>query len=205
MNNRDYKNSWQNKVVFEKQLQLNKKELSNYPTHWVDFIDITKYILKQNTVNMLDIGCGCGTYYKLCKDNFDNVNYTGLDYSQEAVDIAKTEWKTNNFICKNMFDLDSEFLKPYNTIHMGAVLDILSDGDHGLDFILNFKMPFVIIGRIEFSNQTSNVSTYTAYDEIITYKFKHGIDTFNKLITKNNYNLKMIKNSTILLEKNNND
>ena len=75
--------SWKNKKVFEKQLELNKFEFNNlYPQHWFDFLNTIKSL---NISNILDVGCGSGVYYKLCQKEIPNINYFGVDYSIDAI------------------------------------------------------------------------------------------------------------------------
>ena len=198
MKNEDYTDSWKNKNIFQKQLELNKKEFINYPQHWIDFIEIVKSIKFNNKI--LDIGCGCGSFYKLCNDNFKDIEYTGIDYSIDAIELAKKEWNVDCFICKDIFDIDNQFISKYDTIYLGALLDVLNNGDDALKFILGFKIPYVILGRIEFTFNPNNIETYVAYDEIVTYKYRHNVNTFNSILDDMNYKIKIIKNNTILLE-----
>ena len=63
-------NNWKNPTLCREQLSLNLREISNqahYPEHWIDFIQLVN-TFKPKTI--LDIGCGCGAYYKLCAINF---------------------------------------------------------------------------------------------------------------------------------------
>jgi len=89
--------SWKNSDIFKCQLDLNLKELSSkskYPLHWLDFI---KLVNKSNAKTILDIGCGCGAYYKLCGMELKDLKYVGIDYSSEAIDLAKKQWGYNDF------------------------------------------------------------------------------------------------------------
>ena len=197
-----FTDSWKNKIVFQKQLLLNKKEFESYPQHWKGFISICNKIFEtKNKINLLDIGCGCGSYYKLCKDNFhDKIQYFGIDYSQEAIELCKREWDYNSFECKNIFELDVDYVREYNVLHLGALLDVLPNGDEALEFILKLNSPYLILGRMDVVSEDSNSEEYSAYSEIITYKYKHNIEKVKNLFNKNNYESIYAYNNNYLLK-----
>ncbi len=197
----NYNESWKNNKVFKKQLSLNIKELENYPNHWYSFIRIIEEIKEK--INLLDIGCGVGTYSELCKRHFKDVSYTGIDYSEEAITIAKETWKNNSlFLTKNVYDLDEEFISNYNLIHMGAFLDVLENANEVLKLILSFSVKYVLISRIDIA-ENHNCTTYKAYDEIITYKYVHGKNEFIDSINSFGYLISKVDGNNILLKKNN--
>ncbi len=194
----DHSNNWNNKTVFLKQLELNKKELAgNYPPHWYAFIRILNSLNEK--IQLLDIGCGVGSYYELCRRHCSNVKYCGVDYSNFAVEIAKNEWEINSFYTKNVNDLDIEYVSKYNMIHMGALLDVLPNGDEVLNNILKLNVKYVLLSRVDVAEK-SEVSTYVAYDEITTYKYKHGQTKLFDLISDNHYEISAIDGNNLLLK-----
>ena len=109
-------NNWKNKKVFEKQLELNKSEFNNsYPQHWFDFLNTIKLL---NISSILDVGCGSGIYYNLCKKELPNINYFGVDYSIDAIEIAKREYSETNFNVKSINDLTDDYLNKFDLIHL---------------------------------------------------------------------------------------
>jgi trans-aconitate methyltransferase len=191
-------NSWKNDKVFKKQLELNIKELSNksnYPSHWIAFISLLK---KTKPKTMLDIGCGCGAYYELCRREISDLNYTGMDYSQEAIDLAIKYWSYTGFIVKNYVSLTKEFIGEFDLIHLGALLDVLPNGDEALEFILSLEPKNVLIGRMKLTNEPSFYETYTAYDEIVTCAYHHNRNTFVQLCEKYDYEIMNIENNYYL-------
>lgn len=185
----EFTDSWKNKIVFEKQLELNKQEFQSYPRHWIGFISICNKILQDiGQINLLDIGCGCGSYYKLCKDNFgDKIKYFGIDYSEEAIEICKREWDINSFECKNFFEISKNYIKKYDVIHMGAFLDVLPNGNEALELILKLTPKYLILGRMDLVTEESKSYQYKAYGEIITYKYLHNIEQVKKIFDALNY------------------
>jgi 2-polyprenyl-3-methyl-5-hydroxy-6-metoxy-1,4-benzoquinol methylase len=194
-------NSWKSKEVFEKQLELNKKELDKYPPHWYSFIKLINTLDIKDNFKLLDIGCGVGVYSELCNRHLKNISYTGIDYSEEAILIAKNNWNNgSNFIVKDINDIDYNFLSKYDLIHMGALLDVLPNADDVLDFLLKFSIKYILISRIDISD-IKNCYTYKAYDEITTYKYIHSKDNLLKTIYNNKYKILSMDGNNLLLEK----
>ena len=195
----DFINSWKDENIFQEQLSLNCKELSSppftYPEHWIIFI---KFLKKFKTLSLLDIGCGCGAYYELCKRHVDEIDYTGIDYAKEAIDLAKKTWKYENFIVKNYKSLTQEYIKQFDLIHMGAMLDVLPNGDEALEFIMSLTPKAILIGRMKFTDKDSYYTVYKAYDKIDTYAYYHNKEKFLKLCLKYNYNKYQIENNFYL-------
>jgi len=194
-------NSWKNKNVSKKQLDLNLLELltkDKYPSHWNAFISFINQI---NPKNILDIGCGCGAYYELCSREFKDVAYTGVDYSKEAIKLAIKKWGYSRFIVKNYLSLTNDYISNFDVIHLGALLDVLPNGDEALDFILSLGAKNIIIGRMKLTEKPSYYETYTAYDEITTYAYYHNKENFLKLCDKHGYLITNIENNFYLNKK----
>jgi len=192
-------NSWKASAdAFDKQLAYNKMELNSYPNHWHVFL----WVLKNNkTESILDIGCGCGTFYQLCKEHFPRLRYTGIDYSQKAIDIARSEWSEKSFICCDYKTISKGLAKEYDMIHMGAFLDVMPNGDEVLCDILDLEPKSVLIGRVKLTDKESYYNTYTAYDEIETCEFYHNREFFLRQISTRGYSIQQIDNNFYLEKK----
>ncbi len=200
---KEYIESWKNKEASVRQLELNKKELSNtnnYPDHWKFFL---KFVLDQKDIikSVLDIGCGVGAYYKLCLDNNLGVKYTGIDYSASAIEMAKNHWKYDQFFEMDLWDLTSDYLKQFDLIHLGALLDVLPNGDEALEFLLSLNAERILISRMLIGKTPSEYTTYTAYDIIPTYSYKHNQKNLIILFEKYNYEFDFLKNNVFLYKK----
>ncbi len=191
--------SWKSETVFKKQLELNLIELSsesNYPKHWKVFLKLIKSV---NPKSMLDVGCGCGAYYKLCLKHFPNIVYTGIDYADDAINLAKKTFGYSEFFVKNLFELTPDYVAKFDIIHLGAVLDVLPNGDEALKFILSLQPKKIIIGRVLLTDAESSSYIYKAYDEIDTYRYSHNALNFINVCETYGYNVILI-NDTILLK-----
>ena len=199
-----YINSWKNKEVFKDQLALNEKELGDYPPHWKYFLYAVYKCVGTKRASLLDIGCGAGVYKEVCKMRLPNVHYTGMDYSSEAIDIAKEKWGEDCWRVGSYESLTSEEANTYSILHAGALLDVLPNGDEALEFLLSLGFQSVILGRCKLTDEKSNFSEYKAYNKIQTYAYSHNIQNFFRIAETANYSalLQGEQNScTILLQK----
>jgi len=186
----DFIDNWRSSELFKKQLNLNLTEISHesrYPFHWNEFIPFIKEI---NPSSILDVGCGCGVYYKLCKLHFPNIKYTGVDYSEEAISLAKETWKYDNFFTMDYKDLTKVYLENFDLLYLGGLLPVLPNADEALEYIISLDPKHVLISKITFTESSSFYSTYKAYD-VTTYDFKHNKQNFLDLCSKNNYHARM--------------
>jgi trans-aconitate methyltransferase len=196
----EYKNNWKNKNVFLSQLELNKKQLKqNYPEHWMIFL---KYVSEIKPDNILDVGCGCGIFYKLLNLHYPTIKYTGIDYSKDAIEIAKRQWEYQDFYEKDLWELNKIWINQFNLLYLGALLDILPNGDEALDFILSLEPKNILIGRMEITDENSGVKEeYMAYDLIKTYKYKHNWDNILNIVKTYNYEYSFYRNTLYLKSK----
>jgi trans-aconitate methyltransferase len=193
----EHKDNWKNQSVFDQQLQLNLTQISSpssYPEHWGVFLAYLEEITPQS---ILDIGCGVGIFYKLLQNHYPNITYTGVDYSIEAINVAKQQWGVNCFFEKDLWDLNKDWISQFDLLHLGALLDVLPNGDEALEFILSLEPQHVLIGRMDIE-ESSSVSEYEAYNLITTYKYKHSWPAVSNLIQKYNYQYSFYKNTLYL-------
>jgi len=179
--------SWKNKEVFEKQLSLNLKELeATYPAHWTAFITFMT-LLKPKVKTVLDVGCGVGAYSELCRRHFQEIKYIGMDYAEEAIEVASKRWPGIEFKCKNYKDLTPDDLRGVDVLHACSLHNVLPDGDECLDFLLGLKAKYVILGKILITGKASFYSTYMAYNTIQTYLYRHNYLGLYSLFKKHGY------------------
>jgi SAM-dependent methyltransferase len=80
---------------------------------------------------IIDIGCGNGNLCKYLQEKMINVDYTGVDFSENLLEAAKASYPTNNFILNDVIDLSSMSEK-YNIAIYSHVLEILSSPEESL-------------------------------------------------------------------------
>lgn len=190
--------SWKSLIVFEKQLELNKYELAgHYPAHWYSFLDCLSDI--SPIKSMLDVGCGCGALYQLCQIHFPAMQYIGLDYSQEGIQIAKIAWPNGIFYCWDYKDLSKQQVANFELVHLGGLLDGLPNGDEALAFILGLNIPKLLIGRVAFTDEESFAYTSIAYNTTF-FRYKHNKKLFFEQIALHNYQYRIYNESIYLFK-----
>ena len=74
-----------------------------------------------NEPNILDCGCACGQLNQLIKKYFKKWNYTGIDLVKEQIDIAKSKYPKNKFICSNIEECNSIELGKFDIVYCVGV------------------------------------------------------------------------------------
>jgi 2-polyprenyl-3-methyl-5-hydroxy-6-metoxy-1,4-benzoquinol methylase len=87
--------------------------------NWGETDIFAKYVKEGDMV--LDLGCGNGRLYGFLKDR--SIDYTGIDNSEELINLAKDEWgesEKHRFLFNDI--LDFKDAKKYDVIFLVAVL-----------------------------------------------------------------------------------
>lgn len=67
---------------------------------WFDWILL--YVQEKDKV--ADLGCGNGRLYGYLRQNYRKINYTGIDFSQKLIEIAKKTYPQTNFKVSDITD-----------------------------------------------------------------------------------------------------
>ena len=78
--------------------------------------DYNKAILKFDKCDIskddiiLDVGCGTGNLLRYLKDkiDFNECNYTGIDFSEQMINYCQTKYPNANFICGDILENESK-------------------------------------------------------------------------------------------------
>jgi len=186
----NFKNSWKNKIVFEKQLKLNTIELHvNMPEHWKIFLT---FIDKIKPSTLLDVGCGCGAFAELLNIYHSYIEYTGMDYADEAIKLASEQWEYAQFIQKNYTDLTKDDVKDFDVISSCGLHQILPNGDEAIEHFLSLEAKILIFLKLNITDKDSHFNVYKAYDEINTYEYFHNYKNLCKMFTNYGYDFEEI-------------
>ena len=79
---------------------------------------------KKEIKTVLEIGCGNGIYPSRYKSNFLNMDYTGIDISESAIELCK-EKSDFNFICGDILKINLG--KKFDLVFSHAVVDHVYD------------------------------------------------------------------------------
>lgn len=69
---------------------------------WDDILIFKKYL--RDNISVLDLGCGTGRLYQLLQE-FQGLDYVGIDQSEEQIKIAKKDFPANNYLVSEMTNL----------------------------------------------------------------------------------------------------
>ena len=112
------------------------KKIKNYDR--VNFIinEIRKNIDPKKKYNLLDIGCSKGEIIYALKEEFQNIKYSGLEYSEDLLYLAKQEKFLNdvNFIKGDARDFDLK--NKFDFTIMSGVLSIFDEIDRPINKML---------------------------------------------------------------------
>jgi len=199
----------QEKSYFDRQLLLNKKELSytaRRPPHWDNLINDVGFFVGQNENidTIRDLGCGTGALYQVVSDGLEGGNYYGYDRSEYAIELAKENYSKDSFFVFDLNDLDENFIKGDNEIfYMSAVLDVLPNANEVLKKICSLGFKNILLHRMNIDDQPSRYSEYMAFDVMPTYAFYHNRQDLIDIVSENyeyeiyqndghNYNMRLI-------------
>lgn len=196
LNNQEFShiNSWKNREVFKKQLALNIEELNNFykfvPFHLGDFLHFVTSIRDAgSSCRLLDVGCGVGSYYELCRYFAPWVRYKGIDFAQEAVDIARGQWAGIDVGCRDYKSLKREDFKDIDIMHACSLHNVLPNGQECMDFLLSLGAKYIILGKVFTTSKEDYYTTYKAYDLIETYKYYHNYKNMLNFFVNHGYNI----------------
>jgi len=127
-----------------KQLLLDVQQLNNnkYPQHWAHFIDCVN-AYKNKITRVIDVGCGSGIYYKLCKIHFPNIKYFGIDRSAQAISLAMEHWRATCFAQLDYCELSPRYFTDKDLLNIN-----LYNGQWNyahINHLLNLGIPIVLM------------------------------------------------------------
>src|ERR1035437_3419383 len=83
--------------------------------------------IASNIKTIIDIGCGDGTYTNEIIKSHKNIKITGIDPSNNAIDIAKSRFKDIQFLHLNIYDIDSLLKSRFDLTIFRGVLHHISN------------------------------------------------------------------------------
>jgi len=189
--------AWKHKDLPQKQLTLNKKELDqSYPEHWRVFLSMLKKIDVYGKT-LYDIGCGVGATYALLQKEKVPVSYIGLDFSEEMIATARSEWNNSSFFVEDFHTTQRDMKNAI--LYCTGLLDILPEGPKELVTLLSMKAPYVILNRINLAS-TASLRIYKAYDTIDCYSYTFESNEFLQIISRLGYEVLSQDGSCFLLK-----
>jgi ubiquinone/menaquinone biosynthesis C-methylase UbiE len=119
---------------------------------------ISKYVKKNDTV--LDIGCAQGGLFKILKKKFGNIDYTGLDFNKEMINLAKKKIDKKNFFLFKGKNYYSFFKKKFDVVIIFGILHLNTNWKSILINAYKVAKKKVLFDLRFASNQNSNLKNY---------------------------------------------
>lgn len=141
------------------------------------------FIKKKNDIHsVLEIGCGTGIYPIENKTMFEEINYTGIDISKDAIAYCKKN-SNFNFICDDFIKMRLE--NKFDLVYSHAVIDHVYDIDAFMTKILDTCTKFAYINsyRGYFPQLDAHKSTWR--DDVACYFNDISIKQIKKILIKN--------------------
>ena len=119
---------------------------------------------------LLDFGCGVGHYSELLQRRFpDRFGYTGCDYSEAMVAVARDEWSGRRFVVDDLFASTLD-LAEFDLVVASALVDITEDYTRALDVLLGSAASYVLLHRQQVTEGESRVEVAPGYAGQRTYR-----------------------------------
>ncbi|MCG8651996.1 MAG: class I SAM-dependent methyltransferase, partial [Pirellulales bacterium] len=116
----------------------------------------------QRVSSILDIGCGPGQFGALLKDQGFS-NYKGLDFSSEAIAIARQNCPTFEFAEADIFQDQSLEVDDYDAI---VSLEFLEHVERDLDVLRRIRPQTLFIGSVPNFPSESHVRCFKTFEEV---------------------------------------
>ena len=99
---------------------------------------------EKSPIRILDAGCGEGFISNMIYNNIDNVEVVGLEYTSEAIDIAKQSNNNIEFVQGDIYKMPFEDAA-FDIVLCMEVLEHLTDPSAAIEEVLRVSKNFLII------------------------------------------------------------
>ena len=101
------------------------------PLLHANFVDFVKS--REDCETVLEVGCGAGVYPIKCRELFDGMDYTGIDFSEASIEFCKSK-SEYQFLSGDFIKM--ELPGKYDLVYSHAVIDHVYDPDRFLERIV---------------------------------------------------------------------
>jgi len=187
----DYGNTDWEKASFEWYEKIHDENIQLHK-NFSDYLDIKRTSIK----TILEVGCGTGVYPIKYKKLFNNLEYTGIDFSETNIEYCKQNSKFH-FISGDFIKMKIE--QKYDLVYSHAVVDHVYDIDA---FVMNLvksckKFAYINAYRGFFPDLEEHEMKWRDEDNCYYNKISlKQIETLllNNEITKNQFNIRSQEN-----------
>lgn len=147
---------------------------SEYFKDYWDSVYFKLWTIAQQYVSgrIIEIGCGAGQFARMLFDG-GITDYTGIDYSKEAIKLARKNNPCNeeSFICGDIFDLDI-LESNYDTV---VCLQTLEHIDNDIELIEKIRSGVKVVLSVPNFNSPTHVRFFDTKEEVASrYKLAYS-------------------------------
>ena len=173
-------NSWKDPRIPEEQLKIVVEELEmlrsgNPPSVYTVAAEALNNIPGTDTLSLLDFGCASGYYYEvistLAKKKFE---YTGADYSQSMLNLARRRYPDTEFKRLDIRHIDLSD-KSYDVVFTGAVIVHVKEWKDAVKELARITKSYLVLHRTPITNEKSYKTEEKSYAGVPIL-----FNTFNK-------------------------
>lgn len=159
------------------------KEKINEFVHYIDRGD-----------RILDLGCGPGNVIKEINKTIEDVDYVGVDLSEELLKIARKAYPGGNFICKDLREIEFE-LELFDIIIMSFCIVHLHD-EEMIKLIYKVSGYLKKSGKLYISFMSGKEKGYesTSFSKEEIFFNYYSADSIKQELLKNNFSIIQEKN-----------
>ena len=168
--------AWKDPSIPEQQLQLTDGEIRRWRAGETiaPFMAFTKALLSlpRSARSLLEVGCGVGHYAELVPT--PDFVYTGVDYSEAFIEVARKRRPWWKFEVQDALALDMAD-REFDTVVSGCCLIHIMDWKQALKESARVARSYVILHRTPVSDEPTRYFTKKAYGvECIELHFNRG-------------------------------
>lgn len=116
---------------------------------------------QRGSLTLLDVGCGVGMYYAVCKTHCPGVIYAGCDFSPHMIALAKKHFSEDVFF---VADITGEALLGYDILLASALLEVCQDWRGVLDSLMVQNSAWLILNRVRVWHDPGQPTEHREYE-----------------------------------------
>lgn len=185
--------AWKEKIIAKKQRIVVDKQLVNLRKGYLDpvfksIID-TLNALPLQECTLLDAACASGYYSEVFESCLKRkIKYSGSDYSQSMIELAKTTYPKLSFYTEDLTEL-SFGSDEFETVLVSGVLEHIPNFEAAISESCRVASKYVILHRCLVSGTDSNIYTTGFLYNIKTPRIYYSSKVLEREFQKNKFRL----------------